>query len=124
MIVRDGVGLAAPQVGMPLRIFVLNDGGPKFFIDPVVTATTAQTAEDVEGCLSFPGVFIKVSRPAEVSVAARDLDGNEFAISYDGLMARASQHENDHLNGKLLADYMSHLKKQMVLKKIKKLDRW
>lgn len=124
MVTRDGVGIAAPQVGVPMRIFILNDGKPRVFINPTIQPVSQELVESTEGCLSFPGIFIKVERFSEVYVTATDLDGNTFEVGLSGLMSRAAQHEYDHLNGKLLSDFMSHLKKQMVLKKIKKLERW
>lgn len=122
MVVRDGVGLAAPQVGVALRIFVLNNSGPRIFINPVIIQSSPEEIDESEGCLSFPGIFLKVKRAASVVVSAKDLHGNNFSITYDGLMSRAVQHEIDHLNGKLLSDRMTYLKRQMVLKKLQKLE--
>src|SRR5580704_5627929 len=70
MIIRDGLGLAAPQVGKPLRIFVLNDNGPVVFINPMPPIVGTEVAEDLEGCLSFPQVFIKLRRPTEATIVA------------------------------------------------------
>lgn len=119
MMVKDGVGLAAIQVGQPLQIFVLNDNGPKFFINPEVYGVGDKVWEH-EGCLSFPGVFAKVERFSKVEVSALDLDFVQFGMKADRLMARACQHEFDHISGVLLIDHLSHLKRQMVLKKYNK----
>lgn len=125
MLTRDGVGLAAPQVGRLQRIFVLNDEGPRIFINPRIGRADGDLVEDSEGCLSFPGIFIKVKRSPSVIVVATDIEGRTFNVEYYGLLARAVQHEIEHLDGRLLSDHMSYLKRQMVLKKLKKLsDRW
>ena len=120
MIERDGVGLAAPQVGWAIRIFVLNDRGPKIFINPEVIENLSPMVAEIEGCLSFPEIFIKVARPESVTVKAMALDGTMFEEAYSGLMARAALHEQDHLNGKLLIDHVSWLKREFILKKLKK----
>ncbi len=119
MLVRDGVGLAAIQVGQPLQIFVLNDNGPKFFINPVIYLGEKRETE-MEGCLSFPGVFAKVDRAVEAEVTALDLNFMQFGMKATGLMAKALQHEDDHLQAVLLVDRLSHLKREMVLKKYNK----
>lgn len=119
MLAKDGVGLAAIQVGQPLQIFVLNDNGPKFFINPVIYPGKDKQSE-IEGCLSFPGMFAKIERSVSVEVSALDLKFMQFGMRATGIMARAVQHENDHLESKLMIDHMSHLKREMVIKKYNK----
>lgn len=120
MFVKDGVGLAAIQVGRPLNIFVLNDNGAKLFINARFTDLSQETERAQEGCLSFPGMFVPIERSIHAEVTAMDLDGNTFQYSADGLMARAAQHEQDHCVGLTFLDRMSHLKRQMVLKKYRR----
>lgn len=121
MLAKDGVGLAAIQVGSPMQVFVLNDNGPKFFINPELHfPEDAVIVEEVEGCLSFPGLFTKIKRHDKVEVSAVGLDSIRFGMRATGLMARALQHEYDHASGMLLIDHLSHLKREMVLKKYRK----
>ena len=99
-----GVGLAAPQVGILKRIFVIDIGeGPVVFINPEITATSG-TQTDREGCLSIPGKHADVTRPMQVTVKAQDIYMQPFELTAEGLMARAICHENDHLDGKMYAD--------------------
>lgn len=100
----DGVGLAAPQVGILKRIAVIDVGdGLIELINPeIISSSGSETAD--EGCLSVPGKYGKVSRPAKVSVKATDRDGNEFKITGEGLLARALCHEIDHLDGTVFVD--------------------
>ena len=108
MYAADGVGLAAPQVGVLRRVFVVDvhDGnGLVEFINPVIrNAKGVQTGE--EGCLSCPGISGMVDRPEELDVEATDRDGNRFTIHADGLLAVCVSHENDHLDGVLFIDKM------------------
>lgn len=101
-----GIGLAAPQVGISSRLFVydIGDGtGPKAIVNPVI-----HDARDVwvyeEGCLSIPGMHVEITRPKEIEMVGRDLDGNEISIEADELLARVLQHELDHLDGVLMID--------------------
>ncbi len=100
----NGVGLAANQVGLPFRFFVINDKanpeeGEEFvFINPVISNRSG-AKEDEEGCLSFPGIYATVTRAEKVKVTAFNLQGQSFEMSASGLMARIIQHENDHLDG-------------------------
>jgi peptide deformylase len=114
---REGIGLAANQVDLPYRLFILNlAGDPEakdeehVFINPVITQRKG-SAEDKEGCLSFPEIFAPVRRSAKVVLAAYTLEGKEIAYELDGLFARAAQHESDHLDGVLFVDRLtpSHL---------------
>ncbi|RCK80004.1 MAG: Peptide deformylase [Candidatus Ozemobacter sibiricus] len=102
-----GVGLAAPQVGVNLRLFLIDTGNaPMVFINPEIVKTSGKEICE-EGCLSFPGLREKVERPARVIARATDLEGKEFEVQADGLLARAIQHELDHLDGVLFIDRIS-----------------
>jgi peptide deformylase len=125
MYAAPGCGLAANQVGVPLRIFVIDTAAEdepsdlKVFINPeIVELDGIQTWE--EGCLSFPGATEEIKRAERVKVKALDRDGKEFTLEADGLLAVAVQHENDHLNGVLMIDKLSALKKRMMSKKVEK----
>lgn len=100
----DGVGLAAPQVGRSLRIVVVDVGdGPIALINPKVTSASGSVT-DIEGCLSIPGASGKVPRAERITVEALDADGRQVLFQADGLLARAVQHEVDHLDGILFVD--------------------
>ena len=102
----NGVGLAAPQVGVLKRVVVIDiedDNGPYVFINPEIIKEKGEQ-EVEEGCLSFPNQFAKIIRPAEVTVKALDKDGKEFKLKAKGLLAQAISHEVDHLNGILFVD--------------------
>jgi len=107
----QGVGLAAPQVGLKLRILVLNPGGDDgqdlTLVNPEVLKAWGPKSAMEEGCLSFPGIYGEVTRPACVRVRAKTIDGEEFTEEYEGFVARIIQHEMDHLEGVLLIDRMS-----------------
>ncbi len=113
-----GLGLAANQVGEPLRLFVLDlkqrEGSPELlvFINPEIVAAEGKLYEE-EGCLSIPGYSAKVKRNAKVRVKALDRTGKPFEMELEGLGARAVQHEIDHLDGILYVDYLSTLKKNL-----------
>ncbi|MCY1152703.1 MAG: peptide deformylase [Sphaerochaetaceae bacterium] len=102
----DGVGLAAPQVGVDLRVFVIDDhrGVRKAFINPEIVETSMEECSMEEGCLSIPGVYTYLTRSKKVTVQAQDVKGKTFRLEADDLLARAVQHENDHLNGVLFVD--------------------
>ncbi|MBI3203112.1 MAG: peptide deformylase [Myxococcales bacterium] len=123
-----GVGLAAPQIGVGLRVFVIDiasEDEPSelyTFINPEIVATSGtQTWE--EGCLSFPGVSEEIKRAEHVTVRALDRDGEPFELEAEGLLAVALQHENDHLNGVLMIDKLNALKKRMMGRKLAKKQR-
>lgn len=108
---HGGVGLAAPQVGVPLRLFLARPPGrPRtgtlVFINPERLHATVRTEPFDEGCLSFPGVYRIIVRPAAVTVAYRDPDGGTHRLEANGLLARIIQHEMDHLDGVLLVDHL------------------
>lgn len=125
MYVAPGVGLAAPQVGVLKRLFVMDcsvgkDSKQKFaLINPVIELEEGEQIGD-EGCLSFPGIYIQVARPQRLVVRARDMDGSEFKLDVMDLEARCVSHETDHLNGELFINYISPLKRDLVKRKIKK----
>ena len=105
---ENGVGLAAPQVGILKRIFVVDiqDGfGPRVFINPEITEQKGKEM-GAEGCLSLPGVTGEVERAHSIIVKALNENGEEFTLEAEGFLARAIQHENDHLNGVLFTDYL------------------
>ncbi len=111
MYAHDGIGLAANQVDLPYRLFVLNltadpneKGEELVFINPVIPRRFGGQATAEEGCLSFPGIYAPVSRPAEIVVTGFDLSGNEIKLACKGLLARAVQHEFDHLDGTVFID--------------------
>ncbi len=113
MYAQNGIGLAANQVDLPYRLFVMNvqgdPGAPEeehVFINPVITSRKGR-AEDREGCLSFPEIFAPVWRPAKITVDAYSLDGRELSYEMDGLYSRAVQHELDHLDGVVFIDRLS-----------------
>jgi len=123
MISANGVGLAAPQVGIAKRFFVAmsDDEVRRVFINPVITKTSAELCDYEEGCLSIPGENENISRPAEVSVSALNEFGKPFAIeNADGLLARIIQHENDHLDGILYIDHGSEEEKERIISDFKK----
>ncbi len=114
-----GIGLAANQVDLPLQLFVINIAGEQgqgeeaVFINPVVSRPKG-TGVAEEGCLSLPGVNGQVSRPAQIHISAYDLLGNEIDSTASGLLARAIQHEVDHVNGVLFIDRVSDSEKKQI----------
>ena len=114
----DGVGLAGPQVGVLEKIFVIHigDDDPMVFINPEIIETSIEECPYEEGCLSIPGVYHDVIRPARVTVQAQDLDGKSFTVKADGFLARAIQHENDHLSGVLYIDHLTEGEQKSVIK--------
>jgi peptide deformylase len=121
-----GIGLAASQVGILKRLFVLDvakEDAPKepmVFINPEIIWSSDELSVYQEGCLSIPDYYEDVERPAEVAVKFMDREGAEQEIKADGLLATCIQHELDHLNGKLFIDYLSKLKRDRVVKKFTK----
>ena len=106
MIDANGVGLAAPQVGKKLRLFVAvaDDDVKRVFINPQIVSTSEEVGDYEEGCLSIPGVYETIRRPVRVTVQALDENAKPFTLEADGLLARIIQHETDHLNGVLFID--------------------
>jgi peptide deformylase len=122
---EPGVGLAAPQVGVPYRVFVIDTASPeggelRAFVNPRIVATEGEVVWK-EGCLSFPGISEEVDRFKKVRVEALDRDGKPFSLEATELLGVAIQHENDHLDGKLLVDHVSFLKKRMIRREMAKL---
>ncbi|SBW12259.1 peptide deformylase [uncultured Alphaproteobacteria bacterium] len=121
-----GIGLAAPQVGVLKRLLVLDVAGkddppaPMAFVNPEIVWESEEMNVYEEGCLSIPSHYAEVERPARVKVRFLDRDGNRREIEADGLLATCVQHEIDHLDGKLFIDYLSSLKRNMILRKLKK----
>ncbi len=121
-----GIGLAASQIGVLQRIFVLDvakEDAPKepmVFINPEIVWSSEETNVYQEGCLSIPDYYDDVERPAEVTVKFLNRDGQDQELKADGLLATCIQHEFDHLNGKLFLDYLSKLKRDRVMKKFAK----
>ncbi|MEW6411976.1 MAG: peptide deformylase [Candidatus Zixiibacteriota bacterium] len=122
-----GLGLSAVQIGVLKRIFIVDLSAVditaklQVFINPEIIETSGES-EYEEGCLSFPGIYQKITRPARVKVRALDLDGQPFELEADGLAARAIQHEYDHLEGRLFIDYLSSLARTMLRGRLKKLS--
>lgn len=109
MVEKRGVGLAAPQIGQPYRVFVMGNPDEKETIvgcfNPIITSVIDETdVEMEEGCLSFPGLFIKIKRPRAIRVRYTTYDGSTNAIKFEGMTARIFQHELDHLNGVVFTD--------------------
>lgn len=120
-----GVGLAAPQVGINKRLFVMNHtgepGDDRVYVNPVLTAISGET-EAEEGCLSLPDIHINVVRPDKVRIDAQDLEGNPVTLEREGFEARVWQHETDHLLGIMLTDRMSFTDKMKHRKRLKDLS--
>lgn len=124
MLQNKGIGLAAPQVGVPLRLFIISLDGSreniKVYINPTVTPS-GELNESEEGCLSVPGIYTKIRRYKKCRVTATDLDGNEFTEETDGLYARCLQHESDHIEGMTIAERMPSAARITHRKQLKKL---
>ncbi|MCI7440407.1 MAG: peptide deformylase [Treponema sp.] len=123
MISANGVGLAAPQVGIAKRFFVLmsDDDVRRVFINPEIIKTSAETSEYEEGCLSLPGYSENIVRPVKISISALNEKGKPFVINdADGLLARIIQHENDHLDGTLYIDRGDEKTKQEIIESFKR----
>jgi peptide deformylase len=123
MYAAPGVGLAATQVDVHKRIIIVDISDThdelRVFINPEIVASSGQS-DCEEGCLSVPGIFEKVSRAAQIRVSALDLHGKRREIEADGMLAVCIQHEMDHLLGKVFVEYLSRLKRQRVVAKLKK----
>lgn len=129
MYAEDGVGLAAPQVGISKRIFIIDvsevDGepeGPMVFINPKIIWKSDRTSIAEEGCLSIPGIREDVKRSEEVEVEALNERGKLVRYKAKGLFARAILHENDHLNGVLFVDYLGPVRKMMIKDRLSELE--
>ncbi len=124
MLKNKGIGLAAPQAGVALRLFIISleqkRGKLKVYINPTVT-TSGRLIQSEEGCLSVPGVYTKIRRYEKAAVTATDLDGNEFTDQAEGLYARCLQHEYDHIDGLTIAERMGSAAGIAHRKQLKKL---
>ncbi|MFH1841449.1 MAG: peptide deformylase [Candidatus Nealsonbacteria bacterium] len=118
---KDGAGLAAPQIGKSIRIIaVCTEEGSKAFINPKIVKKTKETETLEEGCLSLPGIFLKVKRAKGVDVEALDIEGKKVKLKTEGIFARIFQHEIDHLDGILIIDklnFFQKLKAKRIFKK-------
>ncbi len=128
MYASNGIGLAANQVGIPLRFFVLNltadaekADEERVFINPEIVKKHS-SEENEEGCLSFPGLYGKVRRARKIRVQAYDLQGNSVELEAEDLLGRAIQHETDHLDGKLFIDYLGPIAKTSANAKVKEIE--
>lgn len=125
MYASTGAGLAAPQIGLSKRIFVMDCSGGRnkkqkiALINPVIELEEGEQTGD-EGCLSFPGIYISVIRPQRVVVRAQDLDGSQFTLDVMDFEARCVSHETDHLNGDLFIESLSPLRRDLLKRKIRK----
>lgn len=121
-----GVGLAAPQVGLPWRMFVANptgeEGDDRVYINPELSGAGGGNAARDEGCLSLPNITVEVTRPAEITIRATNLEGKAFEESGGDLLARIWQHEYDHLDGVLIIDKMSPMDRMANKRAIKELE--
>jgi peptide deformylase len=128
MVDASGAGLAAIQIGVPMRLFIIDGavaGGdegapPKVFINPEIVEISPESQTGDEGCLSFPQIFVPVKRGMKARVRAMGLDGETFEAEGEGLFARALQHETDHLNGRLLIDQVGPVKREIIKRKLRK----
>ena len=122
----NGIGLAAIQIGVPKRIIVMDISKdekkkePRFFINPVIRNQDIKKTTYEEGCLSVPNQFAEIDRPSKCEVEYLDYNGKKKILKAEGLLATCIQHEMDHLEGILFIDYLSKLKKSMIIKKLSK----
>ena len=127
MYAAPGIGLAAIQIGIPKRIIVMdisrddNKKEPKYFVNPIIKNKNKEKAKYEEGCLSVPDQFAEIERPNTCEVEYLDYNGKKQLLKADGLLATCIQHEMDHLEGILFIDYLSKLKKSMIIKKLSKI---
>lgn len=128
MYLAEGAGLAAIQIGEPLRLFIIDpevagrgaEEAPLVVANPELIAISEEEQTGDEGCLSFPGIFVPVKRGLRARVRAQDVDGAVYEIEGEGLFARALQHESDHLSGRLLIDMVGPVKRQIIKRKMRK----
>ena len=126
MYAAPGIGLAAIQIGVSKRIIVMdisrdeNKKEPRYFVNPVIKNKNLDKSTYEEGCLSVPNQFAEIERPNKCEVEYLDYEGKKQLLKAEGLLATCIQHEMDHLNGILFIDYLSKLKKSMIIKKLSK----
>ena len=122
----NGIGLAAIQIGVPKRIIVMDIAkneekrSPLYFVNPVIKIKNSELSTYEEGCLSVPNYFAEIDRPKKCDVEYLDYNGEKKILNAEGLLATCIQHEMDHLEGVLFIDYLSKLKKTMIIKKLSK----
>ena len=123
----NGVGLAAPQIGKGIRLFVIDaepmdeellKGAKMVFVNPIMLEESGEKWPHDEGCLSLPGIREEVKRHEKITIEYQNLEGEKFTQSFDGLLARVIQHEYDHLEGKLFIDYLSPFRKRLIQNKV------
>ena len=123
----NGIGLAAIQIGVPKRIIVMdiskdeNKKEPRYFVNPIIRNKDSKKSTYEEGCLSVPNQFAEIDRPKNCDVEYLDYYGEKKLLQAEGLLATCIQHEMDHLEGILFIDYLSKLKKSMIIKKLSKI---
>ena len=126
MYAANGIGLAAIQIGVPKRIIVMDisrddeEKNPMYFVNPIIKKKDTSRATYEEGCLSVPNQFAEIDRPSKCEVEYLDFNGEKKILKAEGLLATCIQHEMDHLEGILFIDYLSKLKKSMIIKKLSK----
>ena len=124
MYADNGMGLAANQVNVPKRIFIMDESPeqkqPIIFMNPEIMLQSEEMTEDQEGCLSFPGITLKIKRPKYIKMRALNREGEEFILEREDYSARCLHHELDHLNGITFFDHLSALKRQLAEAKLKK----
>ena len=126
MYAANGIGLAAIQIGIPKRIIVMdickeeNKKEPRYFVNPIIKNKDILKSTYEEGCLSVPNQFAEVDRPKKCDIEYLDYNGEKKILKAEGLLATCIQHEVDHLEGILFIDYLSKLKKSMIIKKLSK----
>ena len=127
MYAANGIGLAAIQIGIPKRIIVMDlskdpkKKEPRYFVNPIIKNKDSEKATYEEGCLSVPNQFAEINRPRQCDVEYLDYNGEKQILRAEGLLATCIQHEMDHLEGILFIDYLSKLKKSMIIKKLSKM---
>ena len=123
----NGIGLAAIQIGLPKNLIVIDlltkekKKNPMYFVNPKIIKKSSKFSKYEEGCLSIPNLFAEIQRPSECEVEYLDYNGKNKILKADGLLATCIQHEIDHLKGILFIDYLSKLKRDIILKKLSKL---
>ena len=126
MYAANGIGLAAIQIGVPKRIIVMDISKedkkkePRYFVNPVIIKKDSLEATYEEGCLSVPNQFAEINRPSKCEVEYLNYNGEKKILNAEGILATCIQHEMDHLEGILFIDYLSKLKKSMIIKKLSK----
>ena len=117
----QGAGLAAPQIGVGLRVFAYAVGSERgYLVNPELSFPDDEEQDGEEGCLSFPGIYVPVKRGLRARIRALDVDGQPFELEGAELLARALQHETDHLNGRLLIDQVGPVKREIIKRKLRK----